>query len=151
MDGYNIIHAFSELKSLSDRDMNAAREALIEILSNYQGFKQQTVICVFDAYKVKGSPGSVEKRRNIYVVYTKEAETADSYIEKATKEIAGEHRVYVATSDRLEQIIVMGHGAIRLSASDLKYELTQASIDMEDFFTDKGGLHMNNPVVPDLT
>ena len=103
MDGYNIIHAFSELKSLSDRDMNAAREALIEILSNYQGFKQQTVICVFDAYKVKGSPGSVEKRRNIYVVYTKEAETADSYIEKATKEIAGEHRVYVATSDRLEQ------------------------------------------------
>ena len=151
VDGYNIIHAFSELKSLSDRDMNAAREALIEILSNYQGFKQQTVICVFDAYKVKGSPGSVEKRRNIYVVYTKEAETADSYIEKATKEIAGEHRVYVATSDRLEQIIVMGHGAIRLSASDLKYELTQASIDMEDFFTDKGGLHMNNPVVPDLT
>ncbi len=88
----------------------------MDILSNYQGFRRCVVILVFDAYKVKGNPGSVERRNKIYVVYTKEAETADAYIEKTTYEIAREHRVRVVTSDGAEQLIILGHGALRLPA-----------------------------------
>ena len=84
------------------------------------------VILVFDAYKVKGNPGSVEKRHNIYVVYTREAETADAYIEKATYDLGRDHRVRVATSDGLEQMIILGHGALRLSARAFKAEIEQA-------------------------
>ena len=97
-------------------------------MSNYQGFRQCVVILVFDAYKVKGNPGSVEKRKNIYVVYTREAETADAYIERATYEIARENpdrRVRVATSDNLEQLIILGHGALRLSARAFQAEVEQ--------------------------
>ena len=95
----------------------------MDILSNYQGYRQCTVILVFDAYKVKGNPGSTEQYQNIYVVYTKEAETADMYIEKTTHEIAREHQVTVATSDGLEQMIVIGSGAARLSANGLYEEV----------------------------
>ena len=101
----------------------AARQALMDILSNYQGFRPCRVILVFDAYKVKGNPGSVERWHNIYVVYTREAETADTYIERATYEIARDHRVRVATSDSLEQLIILGHGAVRLSAREFKAEM----------------------------
>ena len=95
-------------------------------MSNYQGFRKCVVILVFDAYKVKGNPGSVEKRKNIYVVYTREAETADAYIEKATYDLGKNHRVRVATSDGLEQLIILGHGALRLSARAFKVEIEQA-------------------------
>ena len=125
-DGYNIIFAWDELKELAKQDVAAARAALEDILSNYQGYRRCIVILVFDAYKVKGSPGSVEKKNNIYVVYTKEAETADAYIEKATYDLGRNHRVRVATSDGLEQLIILGHGALRLSARSFKVEIEQA-------------------------
>ncbi len=125
VDGYNIIFAWEELKKLAAQDVSAARGALEEILSNYQGFRKCVVILVFDAYKVKGNPGSVEKKGNLYVVYTKEAETADAYIEKATYDLGKEHRVRVATSDALEQMIILGHGALRLSARTFQAEVEQ--------------------------
>ena len=125
VDGYNIIFAWEELKKLAAQDVSAARGALEEILSNYQGFRKCVVILVFDAYKVKGNPGSVEKKENIFVVYTKEAETADAYIEKATYDLGKEHRVRVATSDALEQMIILGHGALRLSARTFQAEVEQ--------------------------
>jgi len=93
---------------------------LLDCLCNYQGYHKKEVIVVFDAYKVKGNPGSVEPYHNIYVVFTKEAETADMYIEKVTHEIGRQHRVTVATSDGLEQVIIMQQGALRMSATDLK-------------------------------
>ena len=126
VDGYNIIFAWDELTALARQDMPAARGALEDILSNYQGFRRCVVILVFDAYKVKGNPGSVEKKNNIYVVYTREAETADAYIEKATYDLGKNHRVRVATSDGLEQLIILGHGALRLSARAFKVEIEQA-------------------------
>ena len=126
VDGYNIIFAWEELTALARQDVAAARQTLEEILSNYQGFRKCVVILVFDAYKVKGNPGSVEKKNNIYVVYTKEAETADAYIEKATYDLGKNHRVRVATSDGLEQMIILGHGALRLSARAFKAEVEQA-------------------------
>ena len=126
VDGYNIIFAWEELKKLAAQDVSAARGALEEILSNYQGFRKCVVILVFDAYKVKGNPGSVEKKGNIYVVYTREAETADAYIEKATYDLGKEHRVRVATSDALEQMIILGHGALRVSARTFQAEVEQA-------------------------
>ena len=125
VDGYNIIHAWDDLKRLAAQDLDGARLRLMDILSNYQGWRKCHVILVFDAYRVKGNPGSVEKYHNIHVVYTKEAETADMYIEKATYEIAREHRVRVATSDGLEQVIILGHGAQRMSARELRFEIDQ--------------------------
>ena len=126
VDGYNIIFAWEELKAVAQTDVAAARAMLEDILANYRGFRKCVVILVFDAYKVKGNPGSVEKKNGIYVVYTKEAETADSYIEKATYDLSRDHRVRVATSDGLEQMIILGHGALRLSARAFKAEVEQA-------------------------
>ena len=126
VDGYNIIHAWEELKELSQVSLDAARKALMDILSNYQGFKKCEIILVFDAYKVKGNPGSVEKYHNIHVVYTKEAETADAYIERVTYEVGKRHRVRVATSDGAEQLIILGHGALRVSARTFHQEIEQA-------------------------
>ena len=126
VDGYNVIFAWEELERLARQDVAAARGALEDILSNYQGFRRCVVILVFDAYKVKGNPGSVERRNGIYVVYTKEAETADAYIEKTTYEIAREHRVRVVTSDGAEQLIILGHGALRLPAVSFRREVEEA-------------------------
>ena len=126
VDGYNIIFAWEELKRIAQQDVAAARSTLADILSNYQGFRNCVVILVFDAYKVKGNPGSVEKVNGIYVVYTKEAETADAYIEKTTYDLGRDHRVRVATSDGLEQMIILGHGALRLSARAFKAEVEES-------------------------
>ena len=125
VDGYNIIFAWDELKAVARDNLDAARKQLCDLLSNYQGFKKCVVIVVFDAYKVKGGLGSVEKYHNIHVVYTKEAETADAYIERATYEIGKKHRVKVATSDGPEQLIILGHGALRLSARSFREELDE--------------------------
>ena len=116
VDGYNIIFAWDELNALSKESLDAARKKLADILCNYQGFKKCVVILVFDAYRVPGSPGSIEQYHNIHVVYTKEAETADMFIERVTHEIGRNRRVRVATSDGMEQIIILGHGALRVSA-----------------------------------
>ena len=123
VDGYNIIFAWDELKTIARDNLDAARKSLCDLLCNYQGFQKCEVIAVFDAYKVKGGLGSVEKYHNIHVVYTKEAETADAYIEKATYEIGKKHRVKVATSDGPEQLIILGHGALRVSASNFRQEM----------------------------
>ena len=123
VDGYNIIFAWKDLSQLAETNLDAARSRLIEIMSNYQGFVGCTLILVFDAYKVKGNKGEIIKHHNIYVVYTKEAETADQYIEKTTHEIVSKYAVRVATSDSLEQVIVTGAGARKQSAEDFLEEV----------------------------
>lgn len=129
VDGYNIIFAWDELKRMAGDSLEGARHLLMDLLCNYQGYKKCVIILVFDAYKVKGNPGSVEHYRNIHVVYTKEAETADAYIERATYEISRanpDRRVRVATSDNLEQLIILGHGAVRVSAREFHEEIEAA-------------------------
>lgn len=123
VDGYNIIFAWEELKELAQINIESARDKLMDILCNYQGYKKCTLILVFDAYKVEGNPGEVLKYHNIYVVYTKEAETADQYIEKTVRRMNRKYQVTVATSDALEQVIILGQGAQRLSALGLKEEV----------------------------
>lgn len=125
VDGYNIIFAWEELNELAKDNLDAARGTLMDILCNYQGFDDEKLILVFDAYKVKGNRGEVMKYHNIDVVFTKEAETADMYIEKVTKEIGHKHQVRVATSDGMEQVIILGHGAMRISAREFKQEVDQ--------------------------
>lgn len=137
VDGYNIIFSWDELKELSDSNLEAARYSLMDILCNYQGFKQCTVILVFDAYKVKGNVGEVQKYNNIYVVYTKEAETADMYIEKAVHEMNKKYNVTVATSDGLEQLIIMGQGARRISAREFKEEIELVNKNIREEYLDK--------------
>lgn len=127
VDGYNVIFAWEELRELADVNLHAAQDKLMDILSNYQGYKKCTLILVFDAYKVEGHSEEILKYHNIYVVYTKEAETADQYIEKTVHKIGRQHQVTVATSDGLEQIIIMGQGAQRLSAKGLKEEIDEAN------------------------
>ena len=130
VDGYNIIFAWDELKALAAESLAAARQSLADILSNYQGYRKCGVILVFDAYKVKGNPGSVEKYKNIHIVYTKEAETADAYIEKATYDMRKQYRVRVATSDGMEQLIILGHGASRIPANVFLQEVQQAHTEI---------------------
>ena len=128
VDGYNIIFAWDELKSISRDNLDAARQRLMDILSNYQGYRRCEIILVFDAYKVPRGVGEVSRYHNIHVVYTKEAETADAYIEKATYALSRKkHRVRVATSDNAEQLIILGHGALRVPAAALHAEVEQAA------------------------
>lgn len=135
VDGYNIIFAWAALSELAKADLNAARGRLMDILCNFQAFRKMHLILVFDAYRVKGNPGSVAHYHNIDVVYTKEAETADQYIEKVTHEMSRKnYRVRVATSDGLEQIIIMGAGAIRVSARELLEEVRAAEAEMRENF-----------------
>ncbi len=126
VDGYNVIFSWDSLKELSKENIDGARNALINILCNYQGFKKCEIILVFDAYKVKGNNGEIEKINNINVVYTKEAETADMYIEKVSHSLAKNHRVKVVTSDALEQLIILGNGALRVSSREFLLEVQQA-------------------------
>lgn len=116
VDGYNIIFAWKELNELAQHNIDSARDKLMDIMCNYQGAKKVNLILVFDAYKVSGGQGEVFDYHNIHVVYTKEAETADQYIEKVTHELSRKYQVTVATSDRLEQMIIWGAGARRISA-----------------------------------
>lgn len=123
VDGYNIIFAWDDLKELAKVNIESARNKLMDILCNYQGFLKNTLILVFDAYKVEGGQGEISKYHNIYVVYTKEAETADQYIEKTVHRIGRKYHVTVATSDATEQVIILGQGAGRLSAQGLKEDI----------------------------
>ena len=132
VDGYNIIFAWEELNRLAQDDLDIARTTLINAMCNYRGFIGGNLILVFDAYRVKGSVREVEEVGGISVIYTKEAETADMYIEKATHELGKKHRVRVATSDRLEQIIILGNGAYRMSASEFKDEVMKAEREIRD-------------------
>ena len=131
VDGYNIIFSWKELNELSKIDITAARQKLMDMLCNYQGFKKCTLILVFDAYKVEGFQGEVQKYNNIFVVYTKEAETADQYIEKTVHQIGRKYKVIVATSDATEQVIIWGAGALRMSASGLLEEVTKTNQEIK--------------------
>ena len=133
IDGYNIIFAWDEMKKMASSNLEYARNELIERLCNYQGFCKNEIILVFDAYKVHKNPGSVESFRNIKVVYTKEAETADTYIEKAAYKLSKNHIVRVATSDGPEQMIILGSGALRVPALTFIKELTDAEKAIRDF------------------
>ena len=131
VDGYNIIFAWDELKEIGRDSLDAARHVLMNLLCNYQGYRGCNLILVFDAYKVPQNLGMVEKYHNIFIVYTQEAETADSYIERVTYELRGRKRVRVATSDNLEQLIILGHGAVRVSAKSFHDEVMQTQQEIE--------------------
>ena len=135
VDGYNIIFAWPELRELAQINLDSARDKLMDIMCNYQGYQGCRLILVYDAYKVKGNPGSVMKYHNIEVVYTREAETADQYIERTTHELGAKpqkYRVTVATSDALEQMIIWGNGATRMSALGLKAAVDAAGAEYFD-------------------
>ena len=140
VDGYNIIFAWEELRSLAEINIQSARDKLMDICCNYQGYCGVVLILVYDAYKVKGNPGSVQKYHNIYVVYTKEAETADQYIEKTVHEIGRKRRVTVATSDALEQMIILGDGAVRMSARGFQEAVEDAGRRMREEHPEGGKL-----------
>lgn len=127
VDGYNVIFAWDDLKVLAAVNIDSARDKLIDVMSNYQGYVGCELILVFDAYKVKQNPGSITKHGNIHVVYTKEAETADMYIEKTTHELGRKYKVTVASSDGLEQLIIMGQGALRMSSRGLREEVERVN------------------------
>jgi len=132
VDGYNIIFAWDELKTLADHEMDLARVKLIDILSNYKSQTEETVIVVFDAYRVEGGKGSTYEQGNIHVVFTKEAETADQYIERLVHTISPTYDVTVATSDKVEQVIIMGKGAKRLSAEGLWHVVVEVDSKIRD-------------------
>lgn len=126
VDGYNIIHAWDTLKTIAARDLDTARSLLIDLLSAYRSVSGEIVLLVFDAYRVPRPVEDVERIGNVTVVFTKQAETADTYIERATYEIGKQHKVRVATADYAEQVIVLGHGAERVSAAELEAEVKAA-------------------------
>ena len=133
VDGYNVIFAWDELRRLAEGSLDAARRRLMDILCNYAGYRRCVPILVFDAYKVRGGAREVERYHNLYVVYTREAETADMYIERATHELAKERRTRVVSSDGAEQVIVLGHGALRVSARAFAEEVTAVEKDIREF------------------
>ena len=133
VDGYNIIFAWDDLKKISSENIDAARAELVKIMCNYQGYAGCEVILVFDAYKVKGRHRDVERYYNINIVYTKESETADTYIERVSHELSKNHRVRVATSDGPEQMIIFGNGAMRISAAELKARVSAADRAIREF------------------
>lgn len=137
VDGYNIIFSWEGTEQISSTELSGYREQLKEMLSNYQGAKGIHVILVFDAYKVENGTGSIEKYDNIDVVFTKEAETADQYIERVTNEIAKEKQVIVATSDLLEQTIILGHGAVRWSSREFMEELAMTNREIRMYLQQK--------------
>ena len=135
IDGYNVIFAWDSLRRLAENDLDIARRRLQDTLCNYAGYRRCTVILVFDAYKVKGGVGSVERYHNIHVVYTREAETADMYIEKTTHELGRKHRVRVVSSDGAEQIIILGSGGLRVSARAFEKEVAAVEAEIREYLT----------------
>lgn len=136
VDGYNVVFAWDSLREMSKNNIDGARNTLINILCNYQGYKKCEVILVFDAYKVKGSTREVERVNNINIVYTKEAETADMYIEKVSHKLAKKHKVRVVTSDALEQLIILGNGALRVSSREFLHEVRRAEEDIRSIISE---------------
>lgn len=150
IDGYNIIFAWEDLRELAKTNLEAARLKLQDILCNYQGFKQNEVILVFDGYKSKGNPGSVIHYHNIDVVFTKEAETADQFIEKVTQQTARSYPIRVATSDALEQLIILGKGATRVSAREFLVEIEETNRMIREQYIEVPVRNRNN-LIDNLT
>ena len=136
IDGYNIIFAWEELKNIAKDSLDDARNMLIDRVCSYKAMRPYEIILVFDAYKVKGNRGEVEKVHNITVVYTKEAQTADAYIEKAAYELGKNHHVQVATGDYLEQLIILGSGAVRISAAAFIKEMEEVQKEIEQILAE---------------
>ncbi len=149
VDGYNIIYAWKNLNKLAENNLEDARYKLLEIMCNYQGYKGCEVIVVFDAYKVKKHKSKIEDYKNIKVVYTKEKETADMYIERVTTSLVekDEYNVKVATSDRTEQTIILSKGALRVSARELKYEVDSYK---NNYKRNTNKVHNNNFLINNL-
>ena len=135
IDGYNVIFAWEFLKDIAETSLEMARDKLVDILLSYKAFKDIELIVVFDAYKVKNNHGSVEKIHDLYVVYTKEAETADMYIEKTTHQLGKKHKVRVVSSDRLEQLIILGAGALRIPASAFLAEVRETEKQIKQYLS----------------
>ena len=135
VDGYNVIFAWEELKALAEGDLETARRRLMDILCNYAGYRQIVPILVFDAYKIKGAEREVEQYHNLYVVYTKEAETADMYIEKTTHDLAKKYRTRVVTSDTTEQLIILGAGAERVSSQAFEGEVRAVEAEIRQYLS----------------
>ena len=135
VDGYNVIHAWDDLRPAADGDIDGSRNALINILCNYRGYRKCELILVFDAYLVKGHDREVEEENGISIVYTKEAETADMYIEKTSHKLAEKHRVRVVTSDRLEQLIIIGNGAVRVSSEEFLEEVRGVEAEIREILS----------------
>lgn len=133
VDGYNIIFAWDDLRKIAEENLDAARAELVNRMCNYQGYTGCELILVFDAYKVSGKHREIERYCNISIVYTKESETADTYIERVTHELSRNHRVRVATSDGLEQIIILGNGAMRISAEEFHKRWKSAESSIKEF------------------
>lgn len=144
VDGYNIIFAWKHLSDLAKENLEAARNKLADILCNYQGFMQNEIILVFDGYKTKGSSGSVIHYFNIDIVYTKEAQTADQFIEMVAQQMARQYNIRVATSDATEQIIILGKGAARMSARELLIEVEKAEKDIRENYLSKNTKKRNS-------
>ena len=132
VDGYNIIFAWDSLKQLAKDSLEYARDRLLHLMQNYQGYRKCEVILVFDAYKIKGHGRDIEQHGAVSVVYTKEAETADAYIERVSKELQKKYRVRVATSDGPEQLIIFGNGAMRISAREFEAEMRTAEREIRE-------------------
>ena len=133
VDGYNVIFAWDELKKIAAENLDAARRRLMDILCNYAGYRKCVPILVFDAYRVKGAGREQETWHNLHVIYTREAETADMFIERATHELAKNHRVRVVSSDGAEQIIILGNGALRVSARAFEREVRAVEAEIREF------------------
>ena len=153
MDGYNIIFAWKKLKELAEINMDSARQALIDILANYRGYRKCRIIAVFDAYRIKGGERHEERQGGVDIVYTKEAETADMYIEKTAHEKSRDFHVRVATSDRLEQMIIFGSGAFKVSAEDFEREVEATNTEISKFIEEHNRKNSregkNRIVIPD--
>ncbi|WP_423900794.1 NYN domain-containing protein [Eggerthia catenaformis] len=146
VDGYNMIFSWDELKDLSQTSLALARDKLINILSNYQGYKKCLLLIVFDGYKVKDNIGEEINYHNIHIVYTKEAQTADAYIESITKTMTDEYRVTVASSDYMEQSMILGHGALRISARELMLEIESLNKKEKEEYLGKQTVFLNTPL-----
>ncbi|MDR3239171.1 MAG: NYN domain-containing protein [Clostridiales bacterium] len=146
VDGYNVIFTWDHLRKLADSSLEDARLKLLDLLCDYQGYKRNTVIAVFDAHLIKGGTGFAEPYKNIYLVFTREAETADNFIERTAALLAKQDKVRVVTSDHLEQIIILGRGAIRVSASEFLREMDQAKKEARQRMADSKPVK-NNPLI----
>ena len=146
MDGYNIIFAWDDLKAVARESLDTARKLLMDLLSNYQAYRKCEVILVFDAYRVPRNTGEVQRYHNISVVYTRQAETADAYIEKTTYELAKQYRVRVATSDGMEQMIILGHGALRISARVFRQEVEMVGGQIAELLAQINRYEKSRPV-----
>jgi predicted RNA-binding protein with PIN domain len=148
VDGYNIVFAWKDLAKMAADSLPSARQKLCDILCGYQGIKGKNfiVIVVFDAHLVEGGLGSVSEYHNITIVYTKEAETADNYIERASKTLSRKDKVIVATSDSIEQLIILSHGARRMSASDLRADIRRVKEQLNERYLDNQPVK-NNPLL----